>query len=122
MNSPYFKPEEFACKCNFEDCISSEQFMNERFLELLFKVRAQLDFPMYITSAFRCKKHNENIPGSAKNSLHTKGLAVDVLMQDQYNRFELVEQCINHGLSVIIYKTFVHIELRRNKPRLAIKC
>lgn len=120
MNSPFFKPEEFACKCTYVDCQDSNQFMDERFLELIFKVRAQLDFPMHVNSAFRCDRYNRDLPGAAKNSYHTKGLAVDIRMTNAFYRYELVEQCIAHGLSVIIYKNFVHIELRFGQPKLTV--
>ena len=117
MKSPFFKMNEFSCRCSYSDCKESDQFMDERFLELLFKVRAQLDFPFYVTSGFRCEKHNAAVNG-AKNSYHTKGLAVDIAMHNDYDRYELIEQLMAHGLSAIIYKSFVHIELRNGMPKL----
>ena len=119
MNSPFFKPEEFACKCEYEDCVSSQNFMNDDFLELLFKVRAQIDFPMVVNSAYRCEKHNRDVGGVARSN-HVRGLACDVKMLNQYDRYDLVEQCISHGLSIIMYPTFLHIELRRGRPRLSV--
>jgi len=117
MKSPFFKMEEFSCRCSYAECEESNQFMDERFLELIFKVRAQLDFPFYVTSGFRCVKHNRDV-GGAKNSYHTKGLAVDIAMYNDYDRYELLEQLMAHGLSAIIYKSFVHIELRPGQPKL----
>lgn len=117
MSSPFFKPEEFSCNCNYDDCIESENFMDERFLELIFKIRASTDIPMVITSAYRCNRHNRQV-GGVKNSYHTKGLAIDVRVTDSYQRYELVEAAIAHGLSVGVYRNFLHLELRKNNPKL----
>ena len=118
MKSPFFKMEEFQCRCSYSDCRQSNQFMDERFLELVFKVRAQLDFPFYVTSAYRCEKHNRDV-GGAKLSYHTKGLAIDIAMHNAYDRYELLEQLMAHGLSAIVYSNFVHIELRQGQPKLS---
>ena len=117
MKSPFFKMEEFSCRCSYAECKESNQFMDERFLELIFKVRAQLDFPFHITSGFRCVKHNRDV-GGAKNSFHTRGLAIDIAMHNAHDRYELLEQLMAHGLSAIIYSNFVHIELRQGQPKL----
>ena len=117
MNSPFFNMEEFSCRCHYDDCKESNQFMDERFLEILFKMRAQVDFPFLITSGFRCERHNKNVGGS-KNSYHTKGLAADIACSNDYDRYELIEQAIAHGLTVIVYRSFVHVDLRPGLPKL----
>ena len=117
MKSPCFKMEEFSWRCHYDDCKQSNQFMDERFLEILFKMRAQVDFPFLITSGFRCERHNSNV-GGAKNSYHTKGLAADIACSNDYDRYELIEQAIAHGLTVIVYRSFVHVDLRPGLPKL----
>ena len=116
MKSPFFKPEEFQCQCNYENCVDSYQFMNESFLEALFKVRSQIDFPLVVTSGYRCKKHNKAV-GGVPFSAHTRGVAVDVSIRSSLQRYELIEQLVYHGLSFGVYSNFIHIELKRGDPQ-----
>ena len=118
-SSPFFKPEEFACKCNYDSCVDALNFMSEQLLDAIFKIRAQVDFPMIVNSAYRCSKHNKDVGGS-RYSYHCKGMAVDIRMTNPHDRYELVEQAINHGLTVIIYPTFVHLDCRKGQPLLAL--
>ena len=90
--------------------------MNESFLELLFKVRAQIDFPLVVTSGYRCKQHNKDV-GGVPHSAHTKGLAVDVRITSPLDRYELIEQLVYHGLSFGVYSNFIHIQLKRGDPQ-----
>ena len=116
MKSPFFEPEEFQCNCEYVACIDSYQYMSESFLQLLFKVRAQIDFPLVVTSGYRCKRHNKDV-GGVPNSAHTRGYAVDVRITSPLERYELIEQLVYHGLSFGVYSNFVHIELKRGDPQ-----
>ena len=116
MKSPFFEPEEFQCKCDYLACSESYNFMTEGFLELLFKVRAQVDFPLVIASAYRCKQHNKDLGGNT-HSPYTKGLAVSVSITSPLDRYELIEQLVYHGLSFGIQKDSIHIELKRGDPQ-----
>ena len=116
MKSQFFKDEEFQCKCDYLACIDSYQYMSEGFLQLLFKVRSQIDFPLVITSGYRCKQHNKDV-GGVPHSAHTKGLAVDVRITSPLDRYELIEQLVYHGLSFGVYSNFIHIQLKRGDPQ-----
>ena len=68
----YFTDDELACKCG--DCDGE---MKPSFMVRLVKLRAFLDFPFPISSAYRCPDHNAKVGGS-KGSYHMKGRAVDI--------------------------------------------
>ena len=116
MKSPFFKPEEFQCQCEYIACNESYHYMNEGFLELLFKVRAQVDFPLIIESGYRCKQHNKDL-GGVPNSAYTRGLAVSVRITSPLDRYELIEQLVYHGLSFGVHSDFIHIEKKRGDPQ-----
>jgi len=76
MKSKYFKREEFACSCG---CGFSS--VDVELLEVLEDVREHFDSPVTINSACRCETHNKTVGGS-NNSMHTKGMAVDIVVSD----------------------------------------
>jgi len=115
-NSPFFKPKEFACKCSYDSCNNSHEKMCPKFLDMLFRLRAQLDFPFNISSAYRCKKHNKDVKGS-RFSYHAKGRAVDILVADSIERFELIEMATRFGFTIIVYSNFVHLDNRDGAPK-----
>lgn len=123
-----FTDDELACPC----CSKCE--MNVQFLKMLQDVRSELARPFYITSGYRCSKHNEKVGGSPM-SKHQFGMAVDIstegwsgehlhmLMQKVTSyqdvnpfekRFDIVKlQNKNKSSTGIgIYKAHVHIDLR----------
>ena len=66
-----FRKKDFACKCCGKGKFDARLFF---FLEELRKLAIKYE----LTSAFRCKKHNDETPGSSKTSQHLSGLAVDI--------------------------------------------
>lgn len=68
----YFKPVEFACKCCGEDHVTDETKI------LLDKLREKCGFPIVLTSAYRCPKHNVAVSSTGPKGPHTTGQAVDV--------------------------------------------
>jgi zinc D-Ala-D-Ala carboxypeptidase len=71
----YFSPSELSCKCG---CGALPE---QRLMDLLDRIREDFKAPIQVTSCMRCKAHNKTI-GGAKNSYHTKGLAVDLKRSD----------------------------------------
>ena len=70
----YFTDDELACKCG--DCDGE---MKPSFMVRLVKLRAFLDFPFPISSAYRCSEYNASAGvNGAKNSFHLQGRAVDI--------------------------------------------
>ena len=49
----------------------------ETLVRLADKVRADFDAPATVSSGVRCQAHNDELPGSAKNSYHVRGKAMD---------------------------------------------
>jgi len=106
----FFKPSEFACPC----CGKCE--MSEDLVLTLDRIRKCLELPIFITSAFRCEKHNKEV-GGAPDSAHLKGLAVDVSVLSSPYRCELISCAIYMRIRRIgIAKTFVHLDIDKSKP------
>ncbi len=74
----YYRYSEFKCKCG--KC-SSPAFLNPELITYLDEMRSYFKKPVVITSGIRCKKYNDSLPGSRKNSQHLKGNAVDVYIK-----------------------------------------
>lgn len=71
-NIPHFKKSEMNCPC----CGMNNTDLN--LMLILEKIREHFgNKPIIITSGCRCKKHNDSLRGSASNSKHLYGKAVD---------------------------------------------
>lgn len=68
----FFTLDEFRCKCG-----CGRVNIASGLVFLLDMMRARMDSPLIINSGYRCQEHNVAV-GGAKNSRHTRGLAVDV--------------------------------------------
>lgn len=66
-----FHASEFACRC------CGRVSIDLRLVEKLQELRDEIDAPIYITSGFRCKKHNREV-GGARCSLHRYSTASDI--------------------------------------------
>ena len=49
----------------------------ETLVRLADKVRDHFGAPLIVSSGVRCQAHNDELPGSAKNSYHLRGKAAD---------------------------------------------
>jgi uncharacterized protein YcbK (DUF882 family) len=104
--SNHFKETEFACKC----CGVTK--VNPKLLSLLNVIREELDEPIYITSGYRCPKHNKECGGKPK-SQHMLGNAADIHVKSMNPKqlYTLLEGKFNiQGMG--LYPTFVHIDVR----------
>ena len=114
--SKHFSREEFACncKCGF----SAVDF---ELLNALEDIREHFNKPVTISSACRCDSHNTNIGGS-KDSMHKKGIACDIAVQD-INSKEVQEYLLNKytdSKGIGSYKNFTHFDVRDYKARLVV--
>lgn len=50
---------------------------DEALVRLADQVRERFGSPMTISSGVRCQAHNDELKGSAKNSYHVRGKAID---------------------------------------------
>ena len=71
----YFTRAEFRCPCG--KCGGFPVEPDETMVRVVDKVRDHFGAPVMVSSGVRCQAHNDELPGSAKNSYHLRGKAVD---------------------------------------------
>ena len=71
----YFTRSEFRCPCG--KCGGFPVEPDETLVRLADKVRDHFGSPVIVSSGVRCQAHNDELPGSAKNSYHLRGKAAD---------------------------------------------
>jgi zinc D-Ala-D-Ala carboxypeptidase len=77
-------------------------------------IRDHVGKPIRVNSAFRSPAHNKAI-GGASNSLHTLGLAADIVI-DGMTPIEVASLASDIGLGGIkAYPTFTHIDVGRHR-------
>lgn len=113
--SKNFSANEFECRCGKCDL----QQINATIVSALQTIREEIDMPMTITSAFRCKDHQARLRGqgikTAKGiSQHELGNAVDVHTKDLDKLLKSAEQYFD---AIGVAKTFLHFDLRTDKKR-----
>lgn len=72
----YFKPDEPNIRCPCPRCIGKRVDPTEALMKTADSIREELG-PMVPSSVRRCQEHNDELPGSAKNSRHIIGKAMD---------------------------------------------
>ena len=108
----YFKMQEFGCKCG--KChLPSEVIENLNALVecVLDPLRERYGKPIYVTSGYRCPKHNKEVSG-AYNSQHMYGEAADIHCDDNKKLAKLI---VEQGKfdQLILYPTFLHVSYKR---------
>ena len=81
-----FTEDEFKCKCG---CGRAD--MDLSFVKKLDQIREDLDFPLIISSGFRCPDHNDNVSSTGRDGPHTTGKAADVKLSYETARKFLSE-------------------------------
>ena len=71
----YFTREEFRCPC--PRCGGFPAEPDETLVRLADRVREHFGAPANVSSGVRCQAHNDELSGSAKNSYHLRGKAMD---------------------------------------------
>ncbi len=71
----YFTREEFRCPC--PRCGGFPVEPDETLVRLADRVREHFEAPANVSSGVRCQAHNDELSGSAKNSYHLRGKAMD---------------------------------------------
>ena len=75
-------------------------------------IRKRIGAPILISSGYRSQELNKKIPGSAKNSAHTRGAAVDFIAPAYGDPLKICKEIMNSGLMFdqLIYEgTWVHL-------------
>ena len=72
----YFRPDEENICCPCPRCVGKKEYPTEALMREADSIREELG-PMVPSSVRRCQEHNDELPGSAKNSRHIIGKAMD---------------------------------------------
>lgn len=72
----YFAPDEPNICCPCPRCVGKREYPTEALMREADSIREELG-PMVPSSVRRCQEHNDELPGSAKNSRHVIGKAMD---------------------------------------------
>ena len=110
----YFSDEELECGC------CGELEMDEDFLCILNKLRADFNYPMIVTSAYRCEGHNAAVGGSP-NSQHLLGNAVDIHWEDYSSalKYRLIQFALDYDFRGIgISDEFIHLDRRDTQGKV----
>ena len=107
----YFTRSEFRCPCG--KCGGFPVEPDETLVRLADQVREHFGAPIIVSSGVRCQAHNDELPGSAKNSYHVKGKAMDfcVLGVPGATLLAYVKQLPVHYAYQINGSDFVHMDV-----------
>ena len=109
----YFTIDEF----DSPDAPGSGVNMHQELLELLDEMRAIYGKPIVITSGYRTPEHNAKV-GGVDTSSHLKGLAVDIAIKNNTERYEIIRIAMLLGIKRIgTGSGFVHIDIDNSKPQ-----
>lgn len=73
----YFTRDESGIACPCGRCGGFPVEPDETLVRLADQVREYFGVPVTVSSCVRCQAHNDELPGSAPNSYHVKGKAMD---------------------------------------------
>lgn len=119
----HFSNAELECHCG---CGSNQMDLN--FLELLEDLRAMVNKPLQLSSAYRCPSHNNAVSSTGKTGPHTTGQAVDILAFGEL-AFDIIQFAGQLGFTGIGIKQrghfggrFIHLDTLAvpdfNRPRV----
>ena len=112
--SAHFTTDEFSCKCSFPDCI--DQKIHIDIIENLENIRTDAKQPIYVTSAFRCSKHqaylrSAGLKTAENKSQHELGQAVDIVPKDHKNiRTKFLDICAKYFEAIGLSDNFLHLD------------
>ena len=112
--SRWFKKSEFECKCG-----CGEEFeIDPNLIYVLGEIREYVGHPLYISSGYRCKKHNKAV-GSTEKSQHRKGKAADIYFEYHKPKqvADIAEDVLDGRGGLGRYETFTHVDVRKVKAR-----
>ena len=73
----FFRREEFRCTCGGRGCSGFPAEPTERLIRNAEAARVHFGAAADVSSGVRCVLRNSELPGSAENSLHLRGKAMD---------------------------------------------
>jgi len=112
---------ECYCGCGFGSII---HHWNPKLAEIAEAVRGAAGRPLLVTSGCRCPRHNREVPGSARHSLHMSGDALDIACPADLT-VEQLYTVADHalrlnapaaGLGQYPTRNFIHVDTGRGRP------
>ena len=87
--------------------------MDEGFMHVIEAIRGMAGFPFYVTSAYRCEKHDRKI--SNGSGAHTTGKAIDIAV-DRKKAFKLIQLIGGYPITGLGVKQhgdnrFIHLDI-----------
>ena len=115
----YFKLQEFKCRCCGQ--LPQPENIEALVINVLDPAREALGRPIYVSSGYRCPKHNTAV-GGVTNSQHMRCEAADISVEGSGMRVEgqqelmkLARIIVTQGrfAQLILYPTFLHVTYKR---------
>ena len=109
----HFNITEFHCKGT--SCGCKETLHDPALSAYLQQIRDHFGKPLYITSGYRCPKHNAQTANASPTSRHTKGQAADFTISG-IQPAEIAKFAESIGVQGLgLYDDFVHIDTREKQ-------
>jgi len=103
----HFRAEELACGCDREECRTV--VVHWALIRLLERMRRQIEQPLYVSSGYRCPRHNKDV-GGAPESLHLAGMAADVQASTSIEHLAKVAEAVGAG-GIGLYPRHLHVDV-----------
>lgn len=112
----HFKVKEFACKDG-----SQVVFIEDYLVSILDILRNKIGKPVIITSGYRTPEWNAKA-GGAKYSYHMRGMAADIRVNGMTPKqvANMLNGIVPDECGIIVYKSWVHFDVRTSKYRKGI--
>lgn len=109
----YFKHSDPGIRCPCPRCGGFPAEPTERLMRLADRVREQAGVPMNPSSTVRCQAHNDELRGSAKNSRHLSGRAMDFCLKgwSSAKTLALVRKQPGVHYTYAIDNSYVHMDV-----------
>lgn len=109
----YFRHTDPGIRCPCPRCGGFPAEPTERLMRLADRVREQAGVPMNPSSTVRCQAHNDELPGSAKNSRHLSGRAMDFCLKGwtSAKTLALVKKQPGVHYAYAINESYVHMDV-----------
>lgn len=111
MSWSYFSDNELKCRCG-----CGQMKMNLDFMQKLVVLRQRLDFPLALSSAYRCPDHNQKVSTTGNQGAHTTGRAVDIKVSGE-QAYRLLQFAVHFGFTGIgikqsgpHYTRYIHLD------------
>ena len=114
---PHFSAIELSCRC----CKVHQ--MNNDFMKMVEAIRIVYNSPLFVTSAYRCSKHNKKVSSTGADGPHTTGRAIDIAV-DRENAVRFLNAALFLGFTGIGINQkgnsrFIHLDnLEANRPTI----